>query len=234
MRLLSLLFLCLLLISPVNVAASNQQLSTDMVYNFAENYLNNKLMQDSTLDFELELLTRLPPQLTIPPGEISFTVDTEAAIRFAQPTQVAVTVMLDNRKYINLLLSYRIKKFQQVLVAATNINNGETLNFSNVTLERRDTSRAASYITDFQEVQDMVVKRSLSTGSILLKNYLGKQELVARGATVTIISNYGNIKVSTNGMSLQGGGVGETVRVRNLSSGKTILATVVDKDTVKV
>jgi len=63
---------------------------------------------------------------------------------------------------------------------------------------------------------------------------LKPRELVDRNAQVRIRRVGSGLAVEATGVALDGGAMGERVRVRSLSSGRTIEALVADQDLVEV
>ena len=102
---------CLLLVGSKVAQANTQQVPVAMVYAFAEEYLHNKLQQDPQLDYQIESLTRLTVDFTLPAGEVKLQVGSEPIIRYDMPTQVPVSVYVNGQRFLNISLAYKIKKY---------------------------------------------------------------------------------------------------------------------------
>ncbi|WP_083938613.1 flagellar basal body P-ring formation chaperone FlgA [Succinispira mobilis] len=234
-KIILLICLCCLSLTGLRpVQAATQQVPVEMLYAFAENHLHNKLQQDPLLDYQLELLTRLTVDFTLPAGEVKLQVGSEPIIRYDMPTQVPVSVYVNGQRFLNISLAYKIKKYDLLLVANKNLSNGETIDFTNVRLEKRESTRDAEYVKSIEEVVGLKLKRSVSVDTVLLKNYLDKPQLIRRGLPVMIISRQGNIEVNAPGIALQNGVLGDKIRVRNSSSGKIVVGEVMDANNVRI
>ncbi len=214
--------------------ARTQQVPVEMVYAFAENHLHNKLQQDPFLEYQLELLTRLTVDFTLPAGEVNLVVTSEPIIRYDMPTQVPVSIFVNGQRFLNIALAYKIKRYEMLLVSSKNLANGDVLDFTNVRLEKRESIRDAEYVKSLEEVVGLKMKRFVSVDTVLLKSYLDKPQLIRRGLPVNIISRQGNIEVNASGVALQNGVLGDKIRVRNTTSGRIVVGEVIDANNVQI
>ena len=136
--------------------------------------------------------------------------------------------------FLNISLAYKIRKYDLLLVASRNIANSEQIDFSNVHLEKRESTKDAEYVKAVEEVVGLKLKRSVSVGTVILKGYLDKPQLIRRGLPVNIVSRQGNIEVNAMGIALQNGTIGDKIRVRNSTSGKIIVGEVIDANNVRI
>lgn len=77
-------------------------------------------------------------------------------------------------------------------------------------------------------------RTTLYAGRPILYNDVGPPALVMRNQIVQIQFNSGGLTISTEGRSLERGGVGDRVRIMNLSSRSTLFGQVQQDGTVKV
>ena len=84
------------------------------------------------------------------------------------------------------------------------------------------------------EVLGQEARRNLYAGRAILNADLGPPTLVKRNSRVAMIYRTPGLALRTEGRALDSGGVGETVRVMNLSSRAKVFATVLSADTVEV
>jgi flagella basal body P-ring formation protein FlgA len=89
----------------------------------------------------------------------------------------------------------------------------------------------------FQEVSQVVGKRlvrSVNQGELVLRNHMEAPQMIRKGAVVTLVAERGLLKVTARGVALEGGEMGKVIRVKNLSSKKTVFARVIGSSTVRV
>ncbi|MEM1383322.1 MAG: flagellar basal body P-ring formation chaperone FlgA [Pseudomonadota bacterium] len=88
-----------------------------------------------------------------------------------------------------------------------------------------------------QRMQEMVgqeTRRAIFAGREVHRGDLGPPTLVARNAIVTMHYRNGGLGIRTEGRALEAGGLGEPIRVMNLSSRLAILARIIGPNTVEV
>ncbi|VWC74002.1 flagella basal body P-ring formation protein FlgA [Burkholderia contaminans] len=126
----------------------------------------------------------------------------------------------------------RGKILAKVLVATTPVPAGRPLTAENVVLAERDWLATPDALTDSGAVDGRVSRRALKSGQVLQKRFLKAQTTVKRGQAVRIVAQTGPIEVSATGTALEDGAIGDTIRVRNTGTGRTVDARVVDAATV--
>lgn len=77
-------------------------------------------------------------------------------------------------------------------------------------------------------------RRAIYTGQPVVAADLGPPTLVRRNAVVAMLFSTGGLGIRTEGRALESGGAGEVVRIINLASRQTILATVTGENQVEV
>ena len=119
-----------------------------------------------------------------------------------------------------LFIPARIKMVVPVVVAKSIISKGSRVDESNVIIEYRETRRIrGETLDDTTIVIGTRAKRKLSAGAILTKKNIC---FVCKGSHVTIIAKSDTLTIKTAGIALKDGGIGEQIRVKNESSGRTV------------
>jgi flagella basal body P-ring formation protein FlgA len=132
-------------------------------------------------------------------------------------------------------LNLQVSLFQNVLVAKKSIKQGENLTSELFDVARREvTSLADPPIVSPGELEGMSATRAMASGKTLTQSFLKKQEIVKRGDLVSIEYSSGSIKITASGEVKESGCLGETIKVKNMSSSKIISAVVQDEKTVKI
>jgi flagella basal body P-ring formation protein FlgA len=115
----------------------------------------------------------------------------------------------------------------KVVVAAVDTPANRPLQAEDVTLDRRDVTAVHDALSDPAAVEGLSSRRSLRAGDVLRKTFLVAPTLVKRGDAVRIVARQGNIEVTVPGEALDTGAQGDTVRVRNTTTGAVIRARVI-------
>jgi flagella basal body P-ring formation protein FlgA len=129
----------------------------------------------------------------------------------------------------------RVRKYADVLVTVDRLAREDLITSENVRLERMEvTSLQERPLNTLEEVDGFRMKRNLSKGKILTSGAVEPIPDIDVGEEVTIVYNDGLCTITAPGRSMQSGSRGDRIRVRNNSSGKVIMANVVEHGSVSV
>jgi len=120
-----------------------------------------------------------------------------------------------------------------VLVAATALRSGHTLNETDFKQDVRDLALTPDALTDPTLAVGRMLRRTVKDGQVIQARLLNGAETIRRGQAVQIEANSGPIHVSVPGTAMQNGAIDEVIRVKNASTGKVIFARVTGADTVE-
>jgi flagella basal body P-ring formation protein FlgA len=90
------------------------------------------------------------------------------------------------------------------------------------------------YPASIADLAGKIVKRDLSANTILTYQMLEEPVVVQRGEIVNIVAENKKLLVLVKGKTIDRGRIGDTVRVRNMSSGKEIVGRVTALNTVSI
>jgi flagella basal body P-ring formation protein FlgA len=129
----------------------------------------------------------------------------------------------------------RIKKYADVLVTTDRIKRHEDLIADKLVVKRMDvTNLVERPLVSLDELAGHRAKRNISKGKILTAGAVEPIPDVERGHEVIIVYTNGLCRVTAEGITLQSGMAGDYVKVKNKSSGKIIIARVIDETAVAV
>lgn len=128
---------------------------------------------------------------------------------------------------IHSAVSGRIYEIVEIPVLATRMRQGEIITATDIIWQnhRADNVSSNTLMTE-AELLNMTPRHSINAGAIIRDNDLIEPILVARSDIITMTLNTGRISLTTRGRALNSGSMGDTIRVTNLSSNRTIEATV--------
>jgi flagella basal body P-ring formation protein FlgA len=122
-----------------------------------------------------------------------------------------------------------------VLVASRSLARGTVIGPGDVELRVMDTGLSPyGYFTEAAPVLAQKLKRPVAAGKPIVGTMLEQQAIVERGERVSIVARSAGLSVRMTGKALEAGGLGESVRVRNLSSKKTVEGKVAGPGLVQV
>lgn len=123
----------------------------------------------------------------------------------------------------------------EVTVLNRALNRGETVQSSDVSIERRMKDHVAPDAQpESNAVVGRVARRNLTAGSLIRTGDLGKPELVTRGDNVTVVYETAGMTLTLRARASESGGLGDVVAVVNQQSKKSLQATVVGAGKVSV
>jgi flagella basal body P-ring formation protein FlgA len=126
-------------------------------------------------------------------------------------------------------VSTDMKVFVPVVISTAIINRGDNISATQIKLEQIDITRNnRGFYNSTNQITGMSAKRRIRANQILTPDIIDQPQLIKRGEKVKIIANRDGISASMAGEALEKGSEGEVIRVKNLSSGKTIEAKVVE------
>jgi flagella basal body P-ring formation protein FlgA len=112
-----------------------------------------------------------------------------------------------------------------VPVLARTVDRGETLSAADFAVEPRAPGWARG-ATPVASAVGLQASRRLAAGTVVRGGDLMRPQVVKRGETVTIAFNTGGLKITTEGKALNGGGIGDPVRVLSGATNRTLDATI--------
>lgn len=134
-----------------------------------------------------------------------------------------------------LPVSGRLVATRQVPVLRRAVQAGEIVRATDVEfVEVREEALRRDVLVDAGQVVGQSARRPLRAGEVLRDNDLRAPLLVNRNGLVTIVLRNGGMSLSAQGRALDDGARGDTVRVLNVQSKRTIEAQVIGPDAVAV
>ena len=149
-------------------------------------------------------------------------------------TTIAVKC-LESDNHWTLYVPIKINVLKTVLVAKRGLIKGKQVGAEDIYPTEMDTQKLKQgYFTDKNELIGLVCKHDISADNPFNPYNIELAKLVHKGEQVSIVANDNNLTISMDGIALNEGVLGETVRVKNLSSKRTIEAQVAGRKSVKV
>jgi len=123
---------------------------------------------------------------------------------------------------------------QRVLIAASAIPSGSRLSDTLTNVDLRFENIPSDALKEAAGWAFMETNRTIMAGEIIRKRYLRKAKLVRRRDPVTLVNNTPAIQIITTGTALQDGYYGQSVKVINSESGRSVMGTVIGRGKVEI
>jgi flagella basal body P-ring formation protein FlgA len=144
---------------------------------------------------------------------------------------IAITSADNKTKHYNVTGTY--DEIVRVPVLAQKMPRGSVIKEADIAwLEVPHEQVKFEVVATEQKLIGKALKREIYDHTPLKEQDLQKEQVIARNTTVNILFNSPSINIKTIGITLDSGGVGDTIRVRNASSNKIIQGIIQDDQNV--
>ncbi len=136
-----------------------------------------------------------------------------------------------------LFVPVRVGVAANILVAARPLPAGTALTSDDLIVMERDLGTVhGGYLREGESIVGMVLKRRLAEGEPLRNELLKAPNVVRRGQQVTIRSGSkeGPFNIRMSGTALSDGRIGQRIRVKNRSSGRTIEGVIQSSEVIQI
>lgn len=201
-----------------------QAIETEVLKNFQSENVAAKLVR---LD--------LPPNISLPSGEISVKADAKNVRNFFTPFSVSVEIRVDNIVSKRFSVTAQIEAFGDVLVANRNLISNEKILETDIRFENRRLEKPlTSYFQKFDKLRGAVLLKNIAEGAELTSDSIAAGVVVKNGDIVKIEGVSGKIKLIVIGEARASGKIGDRISVKNSQSGAILQATVIDEGLVRI
>ncbi|KTD50606.1 flagellar basal body P-ring biosynthesis protein FlgA [Legionella rubrilucens] len=215
-------------------AAAQENQSHEVLKQHIETYLLNQLtvqyegnvkVSTESIDPRLQLKRCADDKLDVfNPYKTALTGSTTMGIRCQE---------IDN--HWTLFIPARITIEKPVLVARRNLIRGTVIGEGDVQLVPMDISQLKQgYFSDLTQVAGQVATYTIYQGSPIQPRSLGNQILIHKGQQVSIQAISESFKITMMGVALNDGALNDVIRVKNITSKKTVEGRVSGKSEVRV
>jgi flagella basal body P-ring formation protein FlgA len=135
------------------------------------------------------------------------------------------------RQYVNA----KVTGLLPVIVTVQDLSAGQPVHERLVAIDWRPNAQVTNnHLRDLTSVQHKSVRQFIAKGAPLQQHHIKDTILIQKNDWVKIVSADPRFHIEMNGMALEAGSMGQAIRVKNLSSGKTVKAYIESADTVSV
>ena len=181
-----------------------------------------------------EILSSLP-EIALPSGHVSWKVDIKGNDNYLGDTYFAVKLYNKGIMFKEESIRVRIEILHEFVVSVKNLGRDSIIGAHDVSVQKKWVrSIPLNSVSGVDEVVGKLLLVSIRPNTELSRNMFKEVTAVKRGKMVQIVLDSGAINITTMGLSEEDGAEGSFVKVRNITSNKTIYARVVGESKVKV
>ncbi|GGA65537.1 flagella basal body P-ring formation protein FlgA [Neiella marina] len=229
----TLLTVLILTVGCVTSFTSRAAFSLDDLRQQVREFIESQVESNDTTRWEIGI-RGLDPRIKLAdcPNDLSFKVSGNKQAISRNSTIHTQCIAESGDVIWSLYVPTQIKKLQAAVITTTAIASGHVLEEADVAIEYRDTfSLRGGYFTDPSEVLGSKSRQSVSANQVIRKRSLCQ---VCKGEDVIIEAAGSGLRIKTEGLALNNGTQGDTIRVQNKRSGRKINAVVVATGKVQI
>ena len=142
---------------------------------------------------------------------------------------------LDGGRTRNVHVPFRVFAKRKIFMMRHPGKQGDVIRKTDITVKEIYLSgRNNEYPATVEEVAGRVLKRDIAANTVVTKQILEEQIALQRGDLVNIVVESKRLLVQARGKTIDKGRIGDTVRVKNVTSGKELVGKVTGSNTVVV
>ena len=140
---------------------------------------------------------------------------------------VPVQVYVDGQEKEKLFLRTKVSVYDDIVVAKTRLQRGDIIGTVEAVIEERDIAALNSgVIRDLNDVYGKQAKTYIPKENPIYDFMVMDRPLVKRNDKVKMLISSEGILISADGIAMEDGNMGQTIKVKNLTSGKEIMCIV--------
>ncbi len=207
-------------------AEARQTLTVQMVEAVLRHHV---LQQGPWQSAQVEVVVRSLPPVSLPTGPVQLQVlrPREGITPGVQSFHLAVKV--EGKQIKTVWARAEIQVFDDVMVTSRALAYAEAITPADVRLERREVS--ALHTRTFTKLEDVDARqaaRAIRVNEILTPTMVQLPQVIRPRSLVTLVYENAKLRVEAPGEAMDGGKVGDVIRVKNLSSGQLLQGQVRD------
>lgn len=187
---------------------------------FAEKFLTENLPKPAVGELMISV-NKLDPRIKINP------CDTDIKVNIPEKNysrNVNIKIYCDGASPWQLYVPTQINTMVPLVFAKQRISKGSLLSEDNLMIKYQNINNVrGETISEIATIAGTKAKRNISNNKPLsMKNIC----YICKGESITIIAQSSNLHIKTKGIALTSGTIGDTIRVKNVKSNKTVFAQV--------
>ncbi|MBI5063028.1 MAG: flagellar basal body P-ring formation protein FlgA, partial [Desulfatitalea sp.] len=171
----------------------------------------------------------------LPPGKVSLEVMAPKHTDWLGAIPFQVRLLVDGEAVKRTSVSAYIEVWQAVVLTAKPLGRNQPITREDLQLETMNMARVpANAILSMDQLIGRRANRAIAVNSILRVDQVDLPPIVRKGDVVQVLAESAQLKITTQAVAQENGGVGQKIQVMNVASKKNVHARIVDAQTVKV
>jgi flagella basal body P-ring formation protein FlgA len=135
----------------------------------------------------------------------------------------------------SLFVPIRASLYSSVLVASKLLPKDQLITEEDIQLSRQDKMTLHhGYYKNKADIIGKAAKRQIQTGALFTQDSIQTNKVIKRGDLITIIAKTGNLIVKSQGLAMEEGEIGATIKIKNEQSKRVVEGVVASAGVVTV
>ncbi len=217
----------------VVVSRRSKKVTSEELKDVVLNYVYENMPWDKEeviMDFTREL-----PDVSLLDEEASYSVAPLSDSKYIGFNQFSLRVFSGGKLEHRFVVGVNIRVFKEVVVSSRQLRRRGIISAEDVEIQKRELRDV--HKTAFSSIDDVVgqrLKLSVAANRILYHSSIEEAPLIAKDQYVIIRGKNGAVCVTTRGKAIEEGKAGEFIQVKNLASGRIVIAKVTSPEIVDI
>lgn len=218
---------------PIVVRRASMDVAPAMIEKAVKNFINSKIaLKNAVISIKK---IRWSGQIKIPRGKLTYDIKHRHKTDFIGNVTLSVFLYVNGCLKKRLPVSAKVEIVIPVAFVRKPLSRGQVIKASDLGLRTAELSKIrGNPIKNLDFVIGKRVRHQIYPQQPLLEKDIEIPPTLKRGDSVKIVVASSNLIATVRGMVRENGNVGEKIKVVNIDSKKTLYATVIDQDTVKI
>jgi flagella basal body P-ring formation protein FlgA len=232
------IFLCLILLiswgAGIAYCVERQQVDQEKLNQAIKDYIEKNMPWPAGA-MRFEVISRLPDDLFIPVGKFSWRVASKSDEGFVGDVNLLLKLYVNGILFREENMRVRIEVAREFVVSSKVLVKDTLISTGDVHLQKKWVrSIPINTVSKLEDVIGKTISISIRPNAEIMRNMLKEALAVKRGKLVQVLLDNGALRITSTGLSEEDGVEGSLIKVRNLSSNKTIYARVIGDAKVRV
>ncbi len=168
-------------------------------------------------------------------NKITYTVAADSSLPFLGNTPLSIILFRENKRIGSVRVVGKVNVFKKVARAAHNIKSHEVFSMDDIRFVRENIADLShDVITDAKDILGKEAVHSFRVNEIIRKRDIAEPLLVQKGDIVTILIAAPGLVITSKGQALEGGRLGQMMKVKNIATKRIVIGMVKGRKTVQV
>ncbi len=197
----------------VEVLTGKKEIPSEAILKTALEYINSNMTWPKE---NVEITNgQLPPDLKLTDGTVTLRVREDNTIKYKGNVIVPVEVFVNGKSEKIQPVSLFMKVQADCLISTADFDRGMVISETAVKVEKKDiTYMPEDIVTSASELGNMVTKRGVGKGTVLLRSMFEITPLFKRGDKVSVVVKIKSVSIEASGIAMADGRQGERVDVK--------------------